>query len=121
MKHCKFIFALILGLFLIASTSSCSGPSFKYNVEVTYQYENDSTVNYIVSFTDSYSYNSMVKDIDISYSVPAGYVNKLEVVPTITIYPDKSVYSREPIQIMFVPDRRFRVVDVKVNGGKVNK
>ena len=116
MKAIKFIFGIILGIALL---NSCSGYNFKYNVEVQYQYENDSTVNYILSFEDNYSYNSMVKDIEVSYFVPAGYVNKLTIVSTVKFYPDGTTNTYKPRELMFVPDRKFKVVDIKVTGGKV--
>ena len=116
MKRFKIFVALILGVLLF---TSCSGYTFKYDVEVQYQYENDSSINYILSFNDTYSYNSSVKDIEISYSVPAGYMNKLTIVPTVKFYPDGRTYTYKPKELMFVPDRKFKVVDIKVTGGKV--
>lgn len=101
---------IVLALVFI---SACSGPSGKYNVEVTYQYENDENVSYIMTFDDYYSFNSTVKDFDVSYSFPAGYVNKLTVVATVTFYPDGRECSYRPRELMYVPDRKFKVVSVK--------
>ena len=46
-------------------------------------------------------------------------MNKLTIVPTVKFYPDGRTYTGRPKELMFVPDRKFKVVDIKVKGGKV--
>lgn len=115
MKIFKLILGFVLGLALL---TSCEGYKFKYTVAITYQYENDGQ-QYVITLDDYYSFNSTIKDIEVSYSVPGGYVNRLTITPTITGYPDRRTWTYNPKDLMYVPDRKFMVVDVKVTGGKV--
>lgn len=115
MKQIKLFIILIIGLLMF---SSCAGPTFKYSVDVTYQYENEPDCQYVLNFTDTYSYNSSVKDIKISYVGSVGYVNRLVVIPTVH-FNDGHHHTYSEKELMFVPDRKFRVVDIKVKGGKI--
>lgn len=121
----SFIFAVIKAcvvlaicglLFWAGCRNYFKGYSWHYDVDISYVYEGEDVIHHV--YTDYTIYrNATVKDVDLVFSTEPGYINCLtlyinEVYGSVS----ESTYNIRK-QIMEVPDRRFRVVDITSHKG----
>ena len=101
----------IVGVILFAGIKSCcAGCEWNYNVTIQYVYEGE-TETHEVSFPAQFRWNNSVKDMDVVWSAPAGYINVLVIYADITTSPNHGHTYRHQ-EIMNVPDRKFQVTNI---------
>lgn len=101
----------VIGVVLFAGIKRCcAGCEWNYNVTIEYVYEGE-TETHEVSFPAQFRWNKSVKDMNVVWSAPAGYINVLVIYADITTSPSHG-HSYRHQEIMNVPDRKFQVTNI---------
>ena len=107
----------MVGVMLFAGIKSCvAACHWDYEVTVEYVYEGE-TETHEVSFPAHFEWNNSVKDMSVTWSAPAGYINTLVVYGDIVISPHAR-HSYRQKEIMNVPDRKFQVTKITSTRGE---
>lgn len=114
---CRIIWILVIvNAVALCSRKLFSASEWDATVDVEYQYENEPDTTYWIHYDDHYSFNSSVKYLELDYAVTPGYGNRLVLTNNIKTDPyAKESHSIGQKELMYVPDRRFRVVKVVTN------
>jgi hypothetical protein len=107
-----FMCAIILALTLMAikySHDAKLAVPFIIKGDVEYVYEGDSVVHHY-PFDDKYDPKSSVKSIEVEYTAPAGYINRM--VLTVKMTPTGCLPTRYDRELFYVPDKRFTVKNI---------
>lgn len=116
MKNKEWMFFTVSMVFLIVYALAKDHQKEKEAVpfiikgDVEYVYEGDTTVHHY-GFEDKYDPRKSVSDIDVEYTAPAGYINRL----VLSVKMKPSGYrnpTRYDMELFYVPDRRFAVKDI---------
>lgn len=111
-----FATILVFGAF-IYGLAGCwntygSGTTWKYEVNIDYVYENDSVVHHY-TYNTQFSYNNSVVSVEPSFTASSGYINKLVLYTQVKTNGTLNEYSIFEKELINVPDRKFKVVDIK--------
>ena len=107
---------VILNAVVLCTRRVFSASEWDATVDVEYQYENEPDTTYWIHYNDHYSFNFSVKYLELDYAVTPGYGNRLVITSNIKTNPyAKTSHSIGQKELMYVPDRRFKVVKVVTN------
>lgn len=85
--------------------------SWRVEVSIGYQYENDS-IDHLIKIEKFFSYNAKVKQINPTFYVPGNYVNELYLAWVIHKTPYSTITDSGETFVMKVPDKKFKVTNL---------
>ena len=109
MKKILTIIALIGSIFLLSRCDVFKSNTFKFNVTITYQYEDTPNVDYILTMKDIVTFNGSVKTCTPEYTVTPGYTNELTLHRR---FKDANISRENSWVLIMVPDRKFKVTSI---------
>lgn len=112
MLVCVVLAALIFGIRACVRYE----PEYTYclhTADVSYVYEGDTVVNHYIR-EQWFAWETRKENyLNVVYKCPAGYINRLVITQTVYDYIDDSRPETNDIELFYVPDKRFMVVDIK--------
>jgi len=110
------VICLFLGLLFTAKgcyNTYGKSTTYKYEVRVSYQYENSNDIR-TITYNDCWSFNNSVKSINPVYTVSPGYNNNIIIVSYAEIDGNKNNRSSTKEKVLiFSPDFKVQVTDLK--------